>query len=375
MEKRKVSPNGHAVVDGSVLEGGGQILRMAAALCSIKQKPLVTVTNVRAGRKSPGLRRQHLTGLKLISKMCSSAESGLHVGSTQVSLSPSSLPSTSDHPITADTETAGSCTLLAQIALPCALYSVAEGNEGTELLLHLRGGTDASFAPPVGYLQHVLLPLLQHLQRTTALLTLHQRGFNPEGQGFVELRVKPLPVGQSLPSFQLTRRGALQSITIHSYTGGTEVKGTAELMAFSAAERLRKQLPSVRIQTHLEHDAAAKGFGSGILLVARYESGCLLSANKLGAKRTAPEDTGTAAAEELLSELSHGGAADHWLQDQLVIYMALAEGRSSYTCGRLTLHTVTAIRVAEQLTGATFTVRLTDVVSSGTLPPPLFILL
>ena len=35
---------------------------------------------------------------------------------------------------------------------------------------------------------------------------------------------------------------------------------------------------------------------------------------------------------------------------QLIIFMALAKGRSKVTCGPVTLHTQTAIHVAETLT-------------------------
>lgn len=45
-----------------------------------------------------------------------------------------------------------------------------------------------------------------------------------------------------------------------------------------------------------------------------------------------------------------------WLQDQLIIFMALAQGASSMLTGEPTLHTRTAIAVAEQLTEAKFEV-------------------
>ena len=45
------------------------------------------------------------------------------------------------------------------------------------------------------------------------------------------------------------------------------------------------------------------------------------------------------------------------LQDQLIIFMALADGESSMTCSEPTLHTRTAMVIAEKLTGAKFTVR------------------
>ena len=44
------------------------------------------------------------------------------------------------------------------------------------------------------------------------------------------------------------------------------------------------------------------------------------------------------------------------MQDQVIVFLALAGGRSTVLCGEPTLHTRTAIAVAEQLTAARFTV-------------------
>ena len=45
------------------------------------------------------------------------------------------------------------------------------------------------------------------------------------------------------------------------------------------------------------------------------------------------------------------------LQDQLIVFMALAEGQSTMLCTEPTLHTRTAMVVAEQLTAAKFQVQ------------------
>lgn len=52
-----------------MLEGGGQILRNAAALSAMTATP-IEVTKIRAGRSKPGLRAQHLAGLQLVAELC-----------------------------------------------------------------------------------------------------------------------------------------------------------------------------------------------------------------------------------------------------------------------------------------------------------------
>ena len=51
-------------VDGSMLEGGGQLTRAACAL-AVGLGRDVTVNNIRAGRSTPGLRPQHVASAKL----------------------------------------------------------------------------------------------------------------------------------------------------------------------------------------------------------------------------------------------------------------------------------------------------------------------
>jgi RNA 3'-terminal phosphate cyclase (ATP) len=110
----------------------------------------------------------------------------------------------------------------------------------------------------------------------------------------------------------------------------------------------------VRIETYKEDTSSAPHSGSGIVLLARTSTGCILGGSALGAPRVSPEDTGVKAAEELLEAVESGGCVDKYIQDQMIIFMALAAGSSTLVTGPITLHTETAIHIAEKLTKAKF---------------------
>lgn len=67
--------------------------------------------------------------------------------------------------------------LLAQAALPCALFAPPEFGD---VVLDLRGGTDATKAPPVGYMQEVLFPTLERVFGVRVRVERVFRGFYPK---------------------------------------------------------------------------------------------------------------------------------------------------------------------------------------------------
>jgi RNA 3'-terminal phosphate cyclase (ATP) len=79
-------------VDGSFGEGGGQVLRNSTALAALLGINL-KISKIRAGRSVPGLRQQHLSGMQLVTKLCSGDLKGGKVKSEEVEFSPSKLNS------------------------------------------------------------------------------------------------------------------------------------------------------------------------------------------------------------------------------------------------------------------------------------------
>src|SRR5882762_2682554 len=101
-------------VDGSFGEGGGQVLRTAVALAAVLSKE-THVFNIRAGRAEPGVRPQHMTGVKAASELCSGQLEGLKIGSTEFIFKPGKPRAGT---FRFDVGTAGSVTLVLQTLMP-----------------------------------------------------------------------------------------------------------------------------------------------------------------------------------------------------------------------------------------------------------------
>src|SRR5207245_3379715 len=170
-------------IDGSMGEGGGQVLRTSLALAAILRRE-VRIFNIRAGRAEPGLKAQHLTSVKAVTEICGASSKGLQVGSTEFIFTPGVLKAGS---FRFDVGTAGSITLVLQTLMP--LLPFAPGTVEVEIT----GGTDVKWSPPIDYLQLVTLPLLDRMEMHTSIL-LVKRGHYPKGGGIVRVKATPTSV-------------------------------------------------------------------------------------------------------------------------------------------------------------------------------------
>ena len=101
-----------------------------------------------------------------------------------------------------------------------------------------------------------------------------------------------------------------------------------------------------------------------LLLVATTSTGVKLGCDWLYDRRVQPNMIPTMVkkvSDDLLAEIQHGGCVDEHLRDQLVVFQALAQGRSKVWGGRthnglvdMSLHAQTAKWVAEEMLGVRF---------------------
>ncbi|MBI2549782.1 RNA 3'-terminal phosphate cyclase [Candidatus Woesearchaeota archaeon] len=357
-------------VDGSYLEGGGQILRTALALSTLTLKPF-EIVNIRKGRPNPGLQPQHLACVKALEEFCNASSEGAAIGSTSVRFFPGKPQSRT---LSVDIGTAGSVTLLLQALLLPALFAPGK------VRLKLTGGTNVSHSQPAEYFGSVFLPHLAALGNVG--FSLLQRGYFPKGNGRVELEIRPLfhindfdtfaDFHKSLQQQQniginMSERGKLLKISGVSHASvdlkAAEVAerqaGAAKLALSQELQRINSGCP-ISISTEYSNSLST---GSGITLAAYFAAAgkdepalrnpVILGGDALGERSKRAEVVGQEAASALVKEISSGACADHFLADQLMPFMALV-GNSKILASEVTPHCLTNIYVVEKFLGRCF---------------------
>lgn len=337
-------------IDGATMEGGGQILRMSMAFSALLKKP-VKIFNIRAGRSNPGLRPQHLAGLRLVRDVSGGRLVGDAVGSTEIIFYPNVVKGGT---YSADPGTAGSIMLLFQISLPCLLFADCPSE------LDLKGGTNAEMAPQIDDVLMVFKPMIEKMGVNFSC-NIFKRGYFPKGGGRVIITVNP--VANYIKPIELINPGEVVEIKGKSFVAGVLPIKMAHLMADAASQQLKKSFPGVplKIERMKEPVDVAVGNGSGIIITATTSTNCLLGGSSLGKRSITSESVGETAAKDLIDDYNSSACVDRHVQDQFVIFMALANGKSKLKIGAPTLHTKTAIFVAELMTKAKFTISNEDI--------------
>jgi RNA 3'-terminal phosphate cyclase (ATP) len=144
---------------------------------------------------------------------------------------------------------------------------------------------------------------------------------------------------------------ALAAGKLYSTAACDEMKKRAE-------SSLKKAFPNISINIRSVYESNSASSGTSMVLALKTSSGCILGGDAIGDHKgvQTPIDVANDAVKELKRAWDLNACVDEWLQDQLIVFMALAEGRSQMNSGPLSLHTQTAIYCAEKLTTSRFTV-------------------
>ena len=336
------------LVDGSMLEGGGQILRMALSYSAVLGLP-VRIVNIRVGRSPPGLRPQHLTTLKAVTEICDGETEGLTVGSMEVTFKPG-RPTGGSYNF--DIGTAGSTSLLLQCIAPIASFA----DSPTEIII--KGGTAVRWSPPIRILSSVVWEAFREMGFTGSL-AVRREGFYPRGGGVVDVSVEPVVELGSLKTEPVGGVPRVEGVSVC----GRLPRHVAERQASSAKRVLEEAgIDSEIFTTVPEGDDAPFSPGSVLSLWAVSSPRMFIGASALGERGKPAERVGAEAANSLVDELRVEASVDQHTADNLILWCSLAGGESSFTTSALTSHTRTAIEMARLFTGVEFTV---DVESGG----------
>ncbi len=314
-------------IDGSMGEGGGQVLRAALSLSAITGSAF-RMERIRAGRKKPGLAAQHLACVRAAAKISGARVSGDGAGSQELSFRPGKLKA-GEYKFRV--RTAGSAALVAQtVALPLS----AAGGSST---VTVGGGTHVEWSPSAGYLTDVWC-------RAVSALGLHvgarlsRAGYYPKGGGEILLSVRQrqnpvMPLDAAVRGSLRGVRGKLvvsrlPEDVVRRCRGRADVLlGESGLFAEWTSERLPAASPGICLEIFADFGVLSAGF---------------LSLGKRGkpAEQLAEEAVGA-----LVSFLGSGAAVEMHLADQLVLPLALAPGASRFSVERISSHLLTVLDV------------------------------
>ena len=326
-------------IDGSQGEGGGQILRTAISLSAITGKP-VEVTNIRAKRANPGLRPQHMTGIRVIADLFHAKFENLKVGAEWIRFSPSDRFEGGS--VKFDIGTAGSIPLILMTVVPAVSLS------NNSLEIEVRGGTDVKASPTIDYVKHVVAKSYLSIG-LKFLVDVVKRGYYPKGGGLVQSTIKPC---KSPSTIELLTTRYIEPKII-SVCGQLPVH-VAKRQISSALVALEKK--DIQCNNYTASIETSFSPGSSILVYSVSDFGLYVGGDSIGELGKRAEAVGTEAANRFLESKLAQATVDPFLADMLILPLALSKGRSRYRIAQATQHLLTNLHVANEIVGCKYSI-------------------
>ncbi|MGI0091977.1 MAG: RNA 3'-terminal phosphate cyclase [Nitrososphaerales archaeon] len=325
-------------IDGSLGEGGGQIVRTSMSLSTIYGEP-IRIKNIRSRRKQRGLRPQHLQSVLASARLCKGTLDGAFVGSTEIEFKPGRILNSFDEDI--DTGTAGSICLIAQTIIPISIFGKVDLN------LRIMGGTEVPNSPTVDYLVKVVLPVYQKLGAKIRM-EVEQRGYYPRGGGILKLscsgtdRNEPLVFDDVDKSAESGKQAGIISCSrnLPSHVSQRQLDvAKADLVAAGFSS----------LSSSLDNEGRSFSPGSSILVHSKSES-ILIGSSSLGERGKPAEKVGAEAVQNYLNEIAGCANVDSHLADMLMTLLGCVNGKSVFTTSFLSDHFATNALVAKMIT-------------------------
>jgi RNA 3'-terminal phosphate cyclase (ATP) len=318
-------------LDGSIGEGGGQILRTALGLSLVTGTPF-RIDRIRAGRSKPGLLRQHLTAVQAATAVGSATVEGDELHSQALTFTPSTVKP-GDHKFAVGT--AGSTTLVLQTILPALITA----NGASRITID--GGTHNPAAPPFDFLARVFLPLLARMgPRVEAVL--ERPGFYPAGGGRIVVTIEPPETGTLAPLVLDTRGDTVTRRAVAIVANLDPRIGHRELHA--ARGRLGWEEGAAEFELRMMDQSSGPG---NVLLIEVGSAHVTEVFTEFGMHGVRAEQVAHKAVRDVRRYLAAGVPVGSHLADQLLLPMAMA-GAGSFRTTTLTPHARTNIEVIQR---------------------------
>ena len=316
-------------IDGSLGEGGGQVLRTSLALSLITGKAF-RLRNIRARRSKPGLQAQHLMSVKAAAEIGHAKLRGASLNSCDLVFEPRTVTPGDYH---FKIGTAGATSLvLHTIYLPLALAGGASS-------VTIEGGTHVKASPCYHFLERTWAACMK-LLGINIELRLDRAGFYPRGGGMINARIEP---GASIQPLQCMT--TLTSATAEVFSGTAGLPShVAERQTQRAVARLREL--GLSVEARQETWPGGPGCMLGIELPTTPAPTFLFA---LGERGKPAEAVAEEAVEQVVTFLSAEPlGVDTHSADQLLLPLALASGPSQYRVSAITSHLLTNMDVIRQ---------------------------
>lgn len=312
-------------IDGSLGEGGGQILRTALSLSLVTGQPF-RIHHLRAGRPKPGLQAQHLVAVQAAATVGQAEVEGAVKGALELEFRPRAVTPGEYH---FSVGTAGSATLVLQTLLPALMTA-----RGPSALV-LEGGTHNPLAPPFEFLARTYLPLIHRLGPKVRV-KLDRHGFYPAGGGKLRVTIEP---ASSLTRLDLVERGGTLRLSATALV--------ANLPLHVAERELKVLKRELDLGTESLHVEEVKSHGPGNAVFVQVESAHLVEVfTGFGAPGVRAEAVAHQLAKEVKRYLAAEVPVGEHLADQLLLPLVLAGGGSFVTLP-LSSHALTNIEVVK----------------------------
>jgi len=324
-------------LDGSIGEGGGQVLRSALTLSILTETDL-RITNIRSRRSKPGLRPQHHKAVDAAAKISRAEVSGNVLGSTEIEFYPHEVRSGR---YKLDIGTAGSTSLVLQtVFLPLSKPRSAS-------TIIISGGTHVPWAPCFHYLDLNWMSFLDRMG-FNAKLSLEQAGYYPKGSGRISATICP---AQEIKPLQLINRGELKRIS-----GLSAVSNLNMEIAYRQRRQALKDLEQYAPYANIDVVSLPSRYkGTMLLILAEFQHSqcCFYSLGALGkpAERVADETC-----QNFMKFMSTDGSIDEHLADQLLIPLCLANDKSIVRTSKVTRHLLTNAQIIREFLPTTIEV-------------------